>query len=138
MGEADAHGIDQDVAVIGGIELALAADGRHADAIAVAADAGDDARNEMPGARMVGAAEAQRIEDRHRPRAHREHVAQDAADPGRRPLIGLDERGVVVASILKMTASPSPISTTPAFSPGPQMTRGPEVGRVFSQIFEDL
>src|SRR5579862_3046594 len=41
-------------------------------------------------------------------------------------------------SILKMTASPSPISTTPAFSPGPQITRGPSVGRVFSQIFDDL
>src|SRR5580700_5237137 len=41
-------------------------------------------------------------------------------------------------SILKTTASPSPISTTPAFSPGPQMTRGPSVGKVFSQIFDDL
>ena len=41
-------------------------------------------------------------------------------------------------SILKTTASPSPISTTPAFSPGPQMTRGPSVGSVFSQIFDDL
>src|SRR3984885_1437058 len=41
-------------------------------------------------------------------------------------------------SILKTTASPSPISTTPAFSPGPQITRGPSVGRVFSQIFDDL
>src|SRR5580698_1882156 len=41
-------------------------------------------------------------------------------------------------SILKTTASPSPISTTPAFSPGPQMTRGPSVGSVFSQTFDDL
>src|SRR5271170_3868428 len=41
-------------------------------------------------------------------------------------------------SILKTTASPSPISTTPAFSPGPQMTRGPSVGKVLSQIFDDL
>src|SRR5690348_11987800 len=41
-------------------------------------------------------------------------------------------------SILKTTASPSPISMTPAFSPGPQMTRGPVVGNVFSQIFDDL
>ena len=31
------------------------------------------------------------------PGAHREHVAQNAADPGRRPLVGLDKRGVVVA-----------------------------------------
>src|SRR5579872_4524959 len=30
------------------------------------------------------------------------------------------------------------MSTTPAFSPGPQITRGPSVGNVFSQIFDDL
>src|SRR5439155_13654136 len=41
-------------------------------------------------------------------------------------------------SILNTTASPSPISTTPAFSPGPQITRGPAVGNVLSQIFDDL
>ena len=95
--QPDAHRVDQDVAVIGGVELALAADRRHADAIAVAADPGHDPRDEMAGQRMVGAAEAQRIEQRDRARAHREHVAQDAADPGRRALIRLDERGVVVA-----------------------------------------
>ena len=38
-------------------------------------------------------------------------------------------------SILKMHASlvpsgPSPMSTTPAFSPGPQITRGPVVGNL--------
>ncbi len=42
-GEPDAHRVDQDVAVISGVELAFAADRRHADAIAVAADPGDDA-----------------------------------------------------------------------------------------------
>src|ERR1700693_305405 len=41
-------------------------------------------------------------------------------------------------SILNTTASPSPISTTPAFSPGPQMTRGPVVGNVLSHTLEDL
>src|SRR4029077_20995095 len=38
----------------------------------------------------------------------------------------------------KTTASPSPISITPAFSPGPQITRGPVVGRVRSHTFDDL
>jgi hypothetical protein len=33
-------------------------------------------------------------------------------------------------SILKMQASPSPMSMTPAFSPGPQITRGPLVGNL--------
>src|SRR5947208_10871377 len=41
-------------------------------------------------------------------------------------------------SILKTTASPSPISMSPAFSPGPQITRFPLVGRVGSQTFDDL
>src|SRR5882724_13324489 len=41
-------------------------------------------------------------------------------------------------SILKTTASPSPISMTPAFSPGPWITWGPAVGKVLRWIFEDL
>src|ERR1700720_1913261 len=48
------------------------------------------------------------------------------------------KEGGLWLSILKTTASPSPISTTPAFSPGPQITRGPSVGRVFSHTFDDL
>ena len=79
------------------MEIDLAADRRHAEGIAVAADAGDDAGDEMAGLRMVRRAEAQRVQRRDRPRAHGEDVAQDAADAGRRALIGLDEGGVVVA-----------------------------------------
>src|SRR3569833_2254060 len=41
-------------------------------------------------------------------------------------------------SILKIAAWPSPISTTPAFSPGPQITCGPVVGSFFRWIREDL
>ena len=48
------------------------------------------------------------------------------------------KEGWLWLSILKTTASPSPMSTTPAFSPGPQITRGPVVGNVWSQIFDDL
>src|SRR5436305_1053105 len=36
--------------------------------------------------------------------------------------------GWLCDSILKTAANPSPMSTTPAFSPGPWMTRGPLVG----------
>ncbi len=97
FGDADGHRVDQDVAVIGLVEIDLAAYGRNADAIAVAADAVDDARNEVLHLRMVGAAETQRVEVRDRARAHREDVAQDAADAGRRALIGFDVRRVVVA-----------------------------------------
>src|SRR5579871_1216759 len=41
-------------------------------------------------------AEAQRIHDRNRPRAHGENVAQDAADAGRSALERLQERRMVV------------------------------------------
>ncbi len=41
-------------------------------------------------------------------------------------------------SILKTAAIPSPRSTTPAFSPGPQITQGASVGSCFSQCFDDL
>jgi hypothetical protein len=37
--------------------------------------------------------------------------------------------GWLCDSILKTTAQPSPMSTTPAFSPGPWITFGPLVGR---------
>ncbi len=46
---------------------------------------------------MVRRAETQRVHRRDRARAHGEDVAQDAADTGRRALIGLDIGGVVVA-----------------------------------------
>src|ERR1700757_4952683 len=41
-------------------------------------------------------------------------------------------------SILNTTASPSPMSMTPAFSPGPWITQGALVGSVRRWIFEDL
>src|SRR3954467_6527731 len=41
-------------------------------------------------------------------------------------------------SILKTTVQPSPMSTTPAFSPGPWMTRGPLVGRRRRWMRDDL
>src|SRR5262249_17848343 len=41
-------------------------------------------------------------------------------------------------SILNTTASPSPISITPAFSPGPWITQGALVGSVRRWIFDDL
>ena len=44
-----------------------------------------------------GAHEAQRVHGGDGPRSHREYIAQDAADAGRRALIGFDVGGVVVA-----------------------------------------
>ena len=97
LGEADRHRVDQDVAVIAGVETHLPADGRHAERIAVAADAGHHARHQMARLRMLRRAEGERVEAGDRPRAHREHVAQNAADAGGRALIRLDVARVVVA-----------------------------------------
>ena len=55
---------------------------------------------------MLGRAEAQEVEAGDRPRPHGEDVAQDAADPGRRALVGLDEGGVVVALHLEDAGEP--------------------------------
>ena len=46
---------------------------------------------------VVGRAEAEQVEERDRPRAHRRDVAEDPADAGRRALERLDRRRVVVA-----------------------------------------
>ena len=76
---------------VGLVERALAADVRDADAVAVVADPRDRAL-EVP----VGLAEAQAVEQRDRPRAHRDDVAQDPADAGRGALERLDRRRMVV------------------------------------------
>src|SRR5207237_6885131 len=73
------------------VEDRLAADGRHSDAVAVVADSRD--RSAEPPARR---AETQTVEQRHRPRAHRDDVAQDAADAGGGALERLDRGRMVV------------------------------------------
>ncbi len=54
IGDPHGHGIDQDVAVIGGVEVDLTADGRHADAVTVAANARHYAINEVARLGVVG------------------------------------------------------------------------------------
>ena len=107
--EAGGEGVDQAVAVVAGMEAQLAADRRHPEGVAVAADAGDDAAHQPAGLRVVGRAERQRVHRRDRPRAHGEDVAQDAADAGGGALVGLDVGGVVVALHLEDQRHPFPI-----------------------------
>ncbi len=95
--EAHGHGVHQDVAVIALVEIGLAADRRHAHAIAIAANAGGDAGDQLAGLGVLGVAKAQRVHQRHRAGAHGEDVAQNAAHARGRALIGLDIAGVVVA-----------------------------------------
>ena len=77
-------------------EADLAGDRRNAQAVAVAADAADHAAEEIAIAPFRQRPEAQRVERRDRPRAHREDVAHDAADARRRSFVRLDGRWVVV------------------------------------------
>src|SRR5690606_5802458 len=83
IGEAGGKGVDEDVAVVAFVELDFTANGGHAKGVAIAADAGDDARNQMTGLFVAGFAKAQGVHGSDRARAHGEYVAQDAADAGR-------------------------------------------------------
>ena len=93
---ADAERVDQRVADVGRVEDRLAADVGQAEAVAVATDAGHDPGQHPVGVVGVERAEAQRVHHRDRAGAHREDVADDAADAGRGALVGLDVRRVVV------------------------------------------
>src|SRR5262249_1526279 len=70
--ETDRHRIHETVAVVARVKTNAAADGRHAEGIGVAADAGDHAGEEMPGELVRRRAEGERIETGNRPRAHSE------------------------------------------------------------------
>src|SRR5204862_4841470 len=54
------------------------------------------------------------------------------------PWYGSMNDGWLCDSILNTTASPSPMSTTPAFSPGPWITRAPLVGNFRKCTRDDL
>src|SRR5690606_24462426 len=105
---AETEHVDENVAVVAGVEIGLPAHRRHADAIAVETDAADDAVNELTRLRMIGLAKAQRVHDGNGPRAHGEDVAQDAADAGRRALERFDETRMVVALHLEDGGEPLP------------------------------
>ena len=94
--DADGHDVDQRVLRVARMEDKLAADRRHAHAVAVAADPADHAAHQVAGPRRGRIAEAERIEDGDRSGAHREDVAQDAADAGGGALVRLDGARVVV------------------------------------------
>src|SRR5579871_3567972 len=138
LGDADSHGVDENVAVVARVKPDRAADSRHPEGIAVAADTGDDARDQRPRLRMFRIAETERIEAGDRTRAHGEDVAQNAADAGRRSLIGLDEGGVIVALHLEDAGEAAADIDDAAFSPGPWITHGALVGSPRKWAFEDL
>src|SRR4029079_2164680 len=76
----------------------------------VAADPADDTVDDPPRARAVRPihwSEAQRIHQGNRTRAHREDIADDAADTRRGALIRFDERRMVVRLDLEDGREPS-------------------------------
>ena len=120
--DAEAEHVDQRVAGVAVVERNLAADGRDADAVAVAGDAGDDAFDDAARARAVGPSS--------RPKRSEFSSAIGRAPivkmsrmmpptPVAAPWYGSMNDGWLCDSILKTAASPSPMSTAPAFSPGP-------------------
>ena len=94
--QAHAHRVDERVAGVARAKVDFAADRGHADAVAVVADAAHRAGAQVAAARVRELTEAQAVQQRHGPGAHREHVAQNPAHAGRGPLIRLDRGRVVV------------------------------------------
>ena len=94
--------------LVRGLEVDLAADRGDADRVAVVGDPGDGVVEQVAGAARAELAEPQRVEDRDRPGAHREHVAQDAAHPRGRALERLHGAGVVVGLDLERHGQPVP------------------------------
>src|SRR5262249_39776337 len=73
------------------------ADGGHAHAVTVPANARYHALNQIGGAGMINRAKAKRIERSDRSRAHSEDVTDDAADSSRCAMVRFNERGMIVA-----------------------------------------
>ena len=94
--DAHAQRVDQRIVRIGGVEVDLAADIGQSKTVAVAADAGNDSGQHTGGVGGFQRAEPQSVHDCDRSGAHRQDVADDAAHTGGRPLVGLDERRMVV------------------------------------------
>ncbi len=95
--EARREGVHEAIAVIGCVEAHFAANGWHAETVAIATDTFDDAVHKLAGLGVVRAAKAERVHRSNRARAHGEDIAQNAADAGGRTLVGFDVGGVVVA-----------------------------------------
>src|SRR5215212_5369068 len=94
--DPQAHGVDQAVLLVRTLEVDLAAHRRHADRVAVVADAGDDAVQQIARTCRVELAEAQRVQHRDRACTYSEDVAQDPADARGRPLERFNRARMVV------------------------------------------
>ena len=89
--QSDAHRVDEAVVRVCVVEDGFAADGGHPNRVPVRADSCHCALE-----RVIRRAEAKPVEQRDRPRAHRDDVAQNPADARRRALERLDGRRMIV------------------------------------------
>ena len=129
--DADRHGVDQRVAVVGRVEVDLAAHRRHADAVAVAADAAHHAVHHAPscpGWSGLPKRRALRLAIGRAPMVNTSRMMPPT--PVAAPWYGSMKLGWLCDSILNTAARPSPMSTTPAFSPGPWTTQGAAGGQL--------
>ena len=94
--DAEAEGVDERIAFVALIEIDLARDGRDAEAVSVVRNAADHAGEEPAHLGIGQLSEAQRVQRRDGPCAHREDVADDSAHARGRALERLDGAGVVV------------------------------------------
>ena len=92
----------------------------------------------MPHTWVRGIAEAQRVQDRDRPGAHREDVAQDPADAGGRALVRLDEGRVIVRLHLERDRETAADVHDARVFAGALEDPRPDVGKVFRCTREDL
>ena len=90
------------------MELHLTANVRQPQAVAVATDSRDDTGQDTAGVGLVEQPETQRIHHADGPGPHCEDVADDASNPGRRPLVGLDKARMVVGFRLERDGIPLP------------------------------
>ena len=84
-------------------------------------------------------AEAEAVKAGDRACAHGEDIPQNAADAGRRALVGLDERGVVVALYLEdRDLSVADVDDAGVLAGAPGSPRAPPSAALLSHFFEDL
>ena len=137
--DAQAHGVDQAVLLVGALEVDLAAHGGHADRVAVVADARHRAVEQVA---RAAPSRARRSAASRAPRSAARRPRRRRAGCRRRPVAapwnGSTALGWLCDSTLNATASPSPTSTAPAFSPGPISTCGPSVGSLREQLLRVL
>src|SRR5262249_46276113 len=114
-----AQRVDQRVPRVAGIEAELAADVGQAEAVAVEGDAADDAGQHAGGAGRAGGAEPERVitATGRAPMARMSRTIPPT--PVAAPWNGSTYDGWLCDSILKVTAYPWPMSTTPALCPMP-------------------